>query len=508
MNQHSLLTPTVIAGVLASAALSLWVGFRQSGQTKTLADLIPMWRPGRARVRNATEFSATTVASSISLATVVLAYFELASFLGVWLLWTVVTTALGLLAVRLVARRIWSKLQAYGNRIPTLHEFLGSEFGSRRLALIGAFATSLGYLGAFAVELTVGSRLFSGLVVAAPVSVVVIVLALIGLAYTSAGGFRAVVVTDRIQMVSIWVFLVTLSLYYAVFVAEHGGVAAAAQHLPADALRLTSRDGLLAFLIGIFVINVPTYIADMGTWQRVTSIQNPSESLPGLVKSAAAASISWGALALLAILAPMITTPSASTNPLIPLLKSLADPASTLSIFVLFVCVAGLYAAMMSTASTQLIAVSHTVYEDIVSYRVSTVPQERAESSSSLRRARIILVLSATLAVIVVEGLSRAGFTIADLVFSIYGSQLGLFPAVAAALYGNRSRLKRLDTSAAVSVACGFFAGWGSALFGKATGNGNLVFLAPVVSLGISSGLLGLGWLVVRFREDAQLNRA
>jgi len=86
--------------------------------------------------------------------------------------------------------------------------------------------------------------------------------------------------------------------------------------------------------------------------------------------------------------------------------------------------------------------------------------------------------------------LSRAGFTIADLVFAIYGSQLGLFPAVCVALYSTRQSLRPMRHWAAVSVGLGFLAGWSAAVTGKLLGNGNLVFLAPAVSLAVSGGLL------------------
>ncbi len=502
MVDYNLLTTIVIAGVVVSAGISLWAGFGQVAQMKTLGDLIPIWRPGRARVRTATEFSSATVASSISLATVVMAYFELAAYLGVWLLWTVITTALGMLVVRLVARRIWSKLARYGDRIPTLHEFLGSEFGSSGLSLVGATATSLGFLGAFAVELTVGSRLFAGLVPSAPVTVVVVIFALIGLVYTSAGGFRAVVITDRIQMISIWIFLSSLFFYYAVFIFQHGGLDTATHRLPADALTLSDREGLVSFLIGIFIINVPTYIADMGMWQRVTSIQNPADSLPGLVKSAGGASISWGTLALLAIFAPSVASWTGTSNPLIPVLRSLVSPATTLGLGVLFICIAGLYAAMMSTASTQLIAVSHAVYEDIISRHAAAAPQERAESSAALSRARVVLIISASLAVIIVEALSRAGFSIADLVFAIYGAQLGLFMPVCLALFLSRDRLQLLSRWAMLAIAGGFIAGWGSALFGTLNHRPNWVFLAPGVSLVVSTFFLGAGWLLTKRNGD------
>src|SRR4051794_10603396 len=124
------MTTTIIAALSLSACFYLALGLRQARRTRTLGDMVPVRRGQEAAVETAGELSATTVAATISLATVVMAFSELAPLFGSWLLWTVITTALGLFVVRLAARRIWTKLVPYGEHIPTLHEFLGTEYGS------------------------------------------------------------------------------------------------------------------------------------------------------------------------------------------------------------------------------------------------------------------------------------------------------------------------------------------------------------------------------------------
>lgn len=486
-----MLTLVAVIGVAISAVVFLYVGFSQHRRTRTLGDLIPIQRGFRAAVRSEAEFSTTTVATTISLATVVMAYFELASYMGAWLLWTVITTAAGLFVVRQVADRIRDRLRSYGTRIPTLHEFLATEFGARPLAVMGASATSLGYLGAFGVELSVGSRLFAGLVPDVPNWAVVVALASIGVAYTAAGGFRAVVITDRIQMGAIWLLIMVLGVFYAAVATQNGGIGASLAKLDPTVRNLSWRDGLGAFLLGILVINVPTYVADMGMWQRVTSLQNLASSRSALLRSTASAGVSWGLLAALAILAPIVITPVSGVNPLVTLLQSLPARHPWGSA-VLLVSIIGLYAAMMSTASTELIVVSHTVHEDLLR-------GGRAGSSKMPPgRARLILVALGGVSVLVVEGLSRAGFTIADLVFAVYGAQLSLCPPVFAALFLPRDSLGRLRRAAFWAIGAGFLSGWASALAGKAIGSANLVFLAPVVSLLVSGTILGAGKLTKR----------
>ncbi|MHC4756952.1 MAG: hypothetical protein ACYTBP_17660, partial [Planctomycetota bacterium] len=126
----------VVSALLLAFIIYMAVGLFLGSRTRGIADLLPLKLSRQARVANAREFSASTVATTISLATVVMAFFELAGRFGVWLFWTVVTTSAGLLVVRLFAKRIWQRISTYDHR-PTLHEFLGTEFNSELLSYVG-----------------------------------------------------------------------------------------------------------------------------------------------------------------------------------------------------------------------------------------------------------------------------------------------------------------------------------------------------------------------------------
>jgi Na+/proline symporter len=488
MTSPAVLTVVTLIGVGIAAIVCLVIGIRVRTNAKSAADLLPMRRGHQAAINSAQEFSAATVATTISLATVVLAYFELAAYMGTWLLWTALTTACGIFMVYLVSSRIRDRLGSYGARIPTLHEFLATEFGAPSLAVVGALATSLGFLGAFGVELSVGSRLFAALVPGAPTWIVVAVLAAIGVSYTALGGFRAVILTDRLQMAAIWVFIAALSLYYGVVIATGEG---SRGRLDPAVYDFSGRDGLIPFLVGIFILNVPTFVADMGMWQRVTSLRERQESARALSRSAVGAAVSWGLLAGLAILVPLVVNSVEGTNPLLSLLQSLAT--SGWGSIVLGVTVLGLFAAMLSTASTQLIVVSHTIHEDLIGRKALTAP--KLDLRGEIWRVRLLLVITAVLAIGVVELLTAAGFSIADLVFAVFGAQLSLCPPVFAALLLPRPRLHELRNHAMIGVVAGFVLGWVAAFAGKATGNGNLVFLSPAVSLVVSLVVLATGLL-------------
>ncbi|MBN2018915.1 MAG: YkgJ family cysteine cluster protein [Sedimentisphaerales bacterium] len=497
------MTFTIIAALLAVLIVYVLIGLAVGRRTRDVADLLPLIEGRQASVRDSSEFSTATVATTISLATVIMALFELSQYLGLWLMWTVATTAMGLLVVRLFAGKIWLRMSVYDHR-PTLFEFLGTEFNSRVLLRIGAICTSLGFLGAFAVELMVGSKFFAGLIPGAPAWAVVAVLCMASFLYTAAGGFRAVIVTDRVQMISIWLLLVCLPAFYIYYILTHGGFSEGLKRMPPQILNLSFSKDVLSFLVGILVINVPTFISDMSVWQRIAGSEKGKTVATGLGRSAFGAGITWAILTLLACFVFMIISPTEGVNPLVTLVGVIGSSGGVFTSAVLFVTVVGLYGAMLSVASTQLVAVSHLLYTDVFLRSRAGYVRDDARSRNELKISRAILLLAAVISTLVVQGLSHIGFSIADLVFAIYGAQLGLCPLVLAALLWDRTRLRKLSAWAVIAVSAGFVAGWAAAVYGRLTHDTDLVFLAPVFSLVSSLLFLGIG--IISSRAGANVN--
>jgi len=97
--------------------------------------------------------------------------------------------------------------------------------------------------------------------------------------------------------------------------------------------------------------------------------------------------------------------------------------------------------------------------------------------------SRIILTLSATTAILFVVGLKYFGFSIADLVFAVYGGSLTLFPLIMFSLFVSSKKIKQLSTYVILAVVIGFISGWVIAIYGKIIANSNFVFLSPTMSI-------------------------
>lgn len=485
------MTQIILSALGLSMIIYIIIGIKHSRSIVDLADIIPILKGRIAKVKAGSELSATNVAASISLATVIVAFFDLAPSIGLWLLWPALTTAIGFWFFSLLSRRIWRRMSEYNHR-PSLHEFIGTEFRSKNLALIAAICTTIGYLSAFAVELTVGSRFLAGLIPDIPEWISVTIIASVGLLYTALGGFRTVVVTDRVGMIFIWLLLFSLILFYAIYSFSIGGISVGLHSIPEQLRTISWSNSLIPFVVGILIMNLFTYCSNMGLWQRIAATQEPEAIVKGMRKTVIQSALSWSLFALVAVGAFIVVKPVTGQNLLITLMNNVID--KPFGRVVLFCVTLGLYGAMLSVASTQLIAISHTVYEDILAPFRGRSLTDRIASVKELRLSRIILVVSAIAAVFVVEFLRLFGFSVADLAFSIYGAALGLVPPILFSLFISRDKLKNLGSWASIALSFGFAAAWASAFFGKATSNTDLVFWAPVFSLATSSLILGLAW--------------
>jgi hypothetical protein len=140
-------------------------------------------------------------------------------------------------------------------------------------------------------------------------------------------------------------------------------------------------------------------------------------------------------------------------------------------------------------------AITHTIYEDLVAPFRRDDLDKRIEGNREVWLSRLILTLSAIVSVAVVEGLRTIGFSVADMAFAVYGAALGLVPPILLSLYKSRETTSKLSKYATAAVALGFIGCWAAATYGRLHGNGNLVFLSPIVSTVIASLIMLVGYM-------------
>lgn len=485
----------VILALVLSIIFFLSLGFKYGKKNKTLSDIFPVYFGKNATVDSAEEFSSTSIATTVSLATIIMAYFQLAGYFGLFLLWTTITTAIGMLLLSRLSKRILDKMEVYEHR-PTLHEFLGTEYRSKTIALVGALCTSIGFLLIAALELIVGSQFLAQLVPSINPIITSIVLSLTGIIYLSIGGFKTVVRSDVWQMKFIWLLIIAIFYYYIVVLFNGTITIQALYSIPKSIYDFSDRPGLWLFLFGVAVMNIPTHLSNQAMFQRINASQKRDTVVTGLKKSVQGVFWSWTLIVLIACLAFMIVPQSTPNHLLTDLLKCMSQ--TTFGKIIIFIVTIGMYSALLSTASTNLVVVGHTLSEDVFSTFTKKTLQERDGSKKEFNRSRFILFVSGIFSVVLVEGLNKIGFDIKDLVFAIYGGSLALFPPILFSLFYNRNLLNRMSTFAIIGIVLGFLVGWGVAFYGKFTNNSNLIFLSPTFSIALSSLCLLIGYRTMK----------
>jgi len=207
----------------------------------------------------------------------------------------------------------------------------------------------------------------------------------------------------------------------------------------------------------------------------------------------------WGALIVAGVVlsgAPGVTAHWAPAEGE-PFLTAVLESVSTGGILptaIVCVLLAGLTSAMISTAdgllvtATQMGLTARHGQEQLV-----------AEPKAGLTRARRMMLSLGCGAFVVFLAFQFAGLDVVQLVFAIYGAQLALFPATAAALFlARRGDLSRVSGAALISLGVGFTCAWGAAIYGHVTEDENLRFLAPAFGLGASTVVLLAGFVRAR----------
>ncbi|MEK6909179.1 MAG: hypothetical protein AABX23_03960 [Nanoarchaeota archaeon] len=478
-----------IALLIASGAF-LVLGYLASRRVRVVSDFLPVSREQGTRVRSLRDFSASTVATTVSLATIVAAYFNLVGHFGLWLLWTAFTGAAGMLLAALFAGRISDKLSQYRFR-PSLHEFLACEYSLDALRRAAATFTIIGILLLLATEFIVGSSFLAQLIPGASRWVLTIGIAAVAVAYVMLGGFDTVIRTDRIQMLIIWWMIPAIAA--AVVIVHAGSVDSILARATRDNTLRQLDAGLVWFLVGVALMNIPTHLSSMILFQRVSGSANRDITQGGLKRSAVGVLFTWGLLVLVAWLATIVVTGASGAEVFGNMLARLGE--STVGNALAFLILMGLYCALLSTASAFLVAVGHTLATDI-----------RAKSARplGLQRVRLTILASTVIACGLVIVLQQLEFQIEDMIFSIYGGALSLFPPILIALLRDRVKLARLGPAALAAIVVGFIGGWGIALYGKLAGIQNLVFLSPTIGMVLSALVLGCGMTMEHLSAGAR----
>lgn len=248
--------------------------------------------------------------------------------------------ALGFLFLARFAAHI--KSYESGNSVTNLHEYIGLRYG-RTAKLIAGFISTLAFSALLLLQFTVGASLLAELS-GASYSILVLLMAITVGFYLFTRGFSAVLFTDRLQGIAMFVLSVAL-ISLSLFQSEGFSFEA---HTPMPGFLKLS-----LLFTGVFVA-----VGSADVWQRIYSASSVVNAQRGLIV---------GGLMLLLLSSPFII----AGYQLNALGVSLDDPNNALfSYFSLFgsdaisyIGVALILTAVVSTADTEVFLVSSILHD-------------------------------------------------------------------------------------------------------------------------------------------------
>jgi len=474
-----------VALVLLTTALGfIAIGWRARRTITSVFQFLPL-----ERRLSADKVGATVVAAGMSMATVMAALVNLAPYLGSALFATVLTFAGGILLVSFGVPRI---MRANPQNL-VLQEFLGEAYSSPAIRRAATLFTLVGLLSIFSMEILVCVSILEPFFGEATMAFSLAYLTIV-LVYCLQAGWVGIVRTDYAQLALILLGVIALGGVIAVGAEEGGPIVS-----DSAAALFASWGAPASFFVGLACMNLPAGFSDAGTWQRVCSAADSRAARRGLVGASAMFVLIWGALIVAGVVlsgAPGVTAHWAPAEGE-PFLTAVLESVSTGGILptaIVCVLLAGLTSAMISTAdgllvtATQMGLTARHGQEQLV-----------AEPKAGLTRARRMMLSLGCGAFVVFLAFQFAGLDVVQLVFAIYGAQLALFPATAAALFlARRGDLSRVSGAALISLGVGFTCAWGAAIYGHVTEDENLRFLAPAFGLGASTVVLLAGFVRAR----------
>jgi SSS family solute:Na+ symporter len=307
--------------------------------------------------------------------------------------------------------------------------------------------------------------------------------------YTVMGGLLAVAYTDVVQTV---IMLLAIGIILPIIILHDvGGVGPAVEYLkpPTD----NFWGGLsVAYIISIFLIDIPFCLIDPSLWQRASAAKDAS-TIRGSMFITAGIYFFWTFVAVfLGVMAvhllPDLAGSSEGVDAAIPQLVHLYMPPVIKGL-----CLAAMMAVMMSTADTALLIAGTTFSRDIIRpFRPET------SDKTLLLYARLFIIVIGVLGV--VFALNMQGiFDVLLLAFAIFVS--GLFVPVMAALFWSKAtKAGALISSIAASVVV-------VALYGLKLSNMLPVWIEPILVSIIVSFVLMVGISLATYKPEKATTR-
>jgi solute:Na+ symporter, SSS family len=338
----------------------------------------------------------------------------------------------GLLSSRLRKLGIWTIPDALYKRYGSgINLACGAAMFITVIALFGGQIIGIGLIFT-AVGQSLGLTYTTSIVLAGVIMII----------YTVLGGLFAVAYTDLIQSI---IMLASIGIIMPILLLSGDGVATLASHW--QATQAGTIGGISpVYLVAIWIIDFCFCMVDPGLWQRANAAKS-GKVIKNSLFVTAGVYLYWSVvvviLGILGIsLLPQIGSTYGSTDAVIPALIVKFLPPGVVGL-----CLAGLMAVMMSTASVALLISGTTIANDVIK-----AARPKTSEKNLLLWAKIVIVGVGVLGILFAL-VMRGIFDILLLAFAVYVSAV-FVPAMAAFFWKQATRQGAIVSSIVSTVVC------------------------------------------------------
>jgi SSS family solute:Na+ symporter len=388
---------------------------------------------------------------------------------GSWMLLT------GLIGAWLSALFLIPRVSAFSRQFkPLTFPQLFDFFYNRRVALVAGVISAIGYTGFTSSQLLAGAKLASATFEDLSLTYALIIMGVIAVVYTVAGGLKAVIYTDTIQWIILLSGLIFIGIplgFYAV-----GGYQGIREALPPSFLSLGNISWVQLVNWGITII--PIWFVGMTLYQRIYACKDEKTARKAWY---IAGFFEYPIMAFMGVLLGLFARVGAQqglfeiwgyadANALdaemgLPLLLKTVLPVGLTGLML-----SAYFSAIMSTADSCLMAASGNIVSDILE---RFFPVKRFSDKKHLQFSQLATLLVGILALVLALGMTN----VLELMLLSYAFMVsGLFIPVLGILF-----LERPNAKAAL---------W-SMLVGGGTTLG-LIILNPDLPLGLDANIFGI----------------
>lgn len=276
------------------------------------------------------------------------------------------------------------------NDIITVPQFFEYFYKDQRCRIVSALITTLGFSLCVAPQLIGGSIIITYLTGWNP-TIATIISAFVVIVYTASGGLWAVVWTDFVQMLLIYVSIIIVAIKSFLTV---GGTTGLRMALPAEFLMPFSKAGTL-YLLSVLLNAIFNTFVDQASIQRVISAKDEKTAFRSTIGVLFVGSVPLMILLSVIGITGKILYPDIIAS---DLYVTMVD--GFLSPFVGALFLAGLVAAVMSTSDSLLLAATSSVTQDIYRGIKKTEPNEKELKKVGVVATIVIGIISTIIAYI------------------------------------------------------------------------------------------------------------